>query len=35
MTDAIFAATKTISSYKILEAQDVDLATIGESRLAT
>ncbi|HCQ65881.1 MAG TPA: alpha-D-glucose phosphate-specific phosphoglucomutase [Rhodobacteraceae bacterium] len=33
VTDAIFAATKTISSYRILEAQDIDLDTLGETRL--
>ncbi len=33
VTDAIFAATTALSSYKILEAQDIDLATVGETRL--
>jgi phosphoglucomutase len=33
VTDRIFAATRSIESYEILEAQDVDLGVIGESRL--
>ncbi len=33
VTDAIFEATTTISEYRILEAHDVDLSTIGESSL--
>ena len=33
MTDRIFAATKAVHSYRILEAQDADLATQGESSL--
>ena len=33
ITEAIFAHSKTIESYKILEAPDVDLDTIGESQL--
>ncbi len=33
VTDAIFAATKALSSYKILEAQDIDLGTVAETRL--
>lgn len=33
VTDKIFARTKEITEYKILEAQDVDLATIGEATL--
>ncbi len=33
VTDAIFAATKTISSYKIVEADDVDIGTLGETTL--
>ena len=33
VTDSIFAATKTISSYRILEAQDVDLGTVGATTL--
>ena len=33
VTDAIFAATQAISSYRILEAQDVELATVGETVL--
>ncbi|KAJ8094600.1 Phosphoglucomutase-2 [Marasmius tenuissimus] len=31
VTDKIFAATKTISSYKVVEAPPVDLAKIGET----
>ncbi|MCK0195540.1 alpha-D-glucose phosphate-specific phosphoglucomutase [Ancylobacter sp. 6x-1] len=30
ITDAIFARTKTISEYRILEAPDVDIDTLGE-----
>jgi phosphoglucomutase len=33
ITDAIFAATKTISEYRILDAGDADLGTPGRSRL--
>ncbi|PWR03434.1 alpha-D-glucose phosphate-specific phosphoglucomutase [Meridianimarinicoccus roseus] len=33
VTDRIFAATRSIESYEILEAQDVDLGVVGESRL--
>ena len=33
VTDRIFAATRTISAYRILEAQDVDLGTIGATTL--
>ena len=33
VTDAIFNATTKISQYRILEAQDVDLSTIGETSL--
>ena len=33
VTDAIFAATETMREYRILEAHDVDLGTVGESRL--
>jgi phosphoglucomutase len=33
ITDAIFAGTRTISEYRILEADDIDLATRGKSRL--
>jgi len=33
ITDAIFEGTKTIESYKILEANDVDLGTLGETQL--
>ncbi len=33
VTDAVFAASKSITQYKILEAPDVDLSTIGEKRL--
>jgi phosphoglucomutase len=33
ITDAIFAATKTISEYRILDAGDVALGTLGRSRL--
>ena len=32
VTGAIFEATKTISEYRILEAQDVDLSTLGTVR---
>ncbi len=31
VTDGIFAATTTISEYRILEGQDVDLTTLGET----
>ena len=34
VTDAIFARTKTIDAYKIVEAQDVDLSAVGETDLA-
>jgi len=33
VTDRVFAATRTIASYDILEAPDVDLSELGESRL--
>lgn len=33
VTEAIFAASKTIDSYYILEAPDADLDTLGESKL--
>lgn len=33
VTEAIFANSKTIDSYKILEAPDVDLDTLGETKL--
>lgn len=33
ITDAIFAATKTIREYRILEAPDVDIDTLGTSKL--
>ena len=33
VTDAIFAATKTISRYRILSAQDIDLSRIGATEL--
>ncbi len=33
VTDRIFAATRTISEYHICEGQDVDLATLGETRM--
>ncbi|SPF78051.1 alpha-D-glucose phosphate-specific phosphoglucomutase [Pseudoprimorskyibacter insulae] len=33
VTDKIFAATKTLTEYKILEAQDVDLSTLGTTLL--
>jgi phosphoglucomutase len=33
ITDAIFARTKTIASYKTLDTPDVDLARLGESRI--
>ncbi len=34
VTDRIFAATKAITEYRILEAQDVDLSALGEVPLA-
>ena len=34
VTEAIFARTKVITSYRIAESQDVDLSRPGESRLA-
>lgn len=33
VTDAIYAATQAISSYRILEAHDVDLGALGETQL--
>ncbi|WP_172330613.1 alpha-D-glucose phosphate-specific phosphoglucomutase [Mangrovicoccus sp. HB161399] len=33
ITDKIFAATKEIAEYRILEATDVDLSTVGETSL--
>jgi phosphoglucomutase len=33
VTDAIFAASAGLSAYRILEAQDVDLARLGKTRL--
>jgi phosphoglucomutase len=33
ITDAIFARTKTISAYRISDAPDVDLDTIGETKV--
>lgn len=33
VTDAIFAATESIAEYRIFEAHDVDLGTLGDSRL--
>ena len=33
VTDAIYARTQDIGSYRILEAQDVDLSSVGDSRL--
>ena len=33
ITDAIFARTKTITLYKTLEAPDVDLARLGETKI--
>jgi phosphoglucomutase len=33
VTDAIFAATLNIAEYHILEAQDVDLSRVGETRI--
>lgn len=33
VSDGIYAETQTISSYKVLEAQDVDLSQIGETSL--
>jgi phosphoglucomutase len=34
VTNAIFEASKAISSYKIIEAQDVDISRIGHHKLA-
>ncbi|ULB09388.1 alpha-D-glucose phosphate-specific phosphoglucomutase [Cereibacter azotoformans] len=33
VTEAIFAATKNISEYRVLEAQDVDLSAVGSVQL--
>ena len=33
VTDRIYSASKTITSYRIVEARDVDLSTPGETRL--
>jgi len=33
VTDAIYEATKAIAEYRILEAHDVDLGTVGETKL--
>jgi len=33
VTDAIFAATRTITEYRLFEAQNVDLSSIGETML--
>ncbi len=33
VTEAMFARTKDITSYKMLEAQDVDISTVGETSL--
>ena len=33
VTDKIYAATQGISAYKIMEAQDIDLAALGETTL--
>ncbi len=33
ITDAIFARTKTITQYRIVDAPDVDIDTLGETRL--
>lgn len=33
VTDAIFTATLNIAEYRILEAQDVDLSRVGETRI--
>ena len=33
VTNRIFAATKALTEYRILEAQDVDLSTVGVTRL--
>jgi phosphoglucomutase len=33
LTDAIFAHTKTIASYKTVDAPDIDLGTVGETKL--
>ncbi len=33
VTDAIFAQTQSLQSYQMLDAQDVDLATLGETQL--
>jgi phosphoglucomutase len=35
VTDRIFAATKTITQYQILQAHDLDLSQTGETRLGT
>ncbi|NNU80986.1 alpha-D-glucose phosphate-specific phosphoglucomutase [Halovulum dunhuangense] len=34
VTERIFAATKQIAAYRILETHDIDLGTLGETRLA-
>jgi phosphoglucomutase len=34
VTNRMFEATKTLTSYDILQAQDVDLSTVGSSKLA-
>ena len=34
VTDRIFERTKTITEYRILDAQDIDLSILGEARLA-
>ncbi len=33
VTDAIFARTQEIDAYRIVDAQDIDLSSLGESRL--
>ncbi|MCA0272410.1 MAG: alpha-D-glucose phosphate-specific phosphoglucomutase [Proteobacteria bacterium] len=35
LTDAMFAVTKTISEYRIVDAPDVDIATVGETTLGS
>lgn len=34
VTNRIFAATKTLTRYEIVETQDIDLSTLGETELA-
>jgi len=35
ITEAIFAASKQIAQYRIADASDVELDTLGDSKLAT